>query len=87
MLSFTSKDIIAAAEEINAQIDLKMSPENYAISPKSYSALVETGYGKCDDRTTLVTMALRSIGIPAAYEFVPFWGSSNNGHSVEGCTF
>lgn len=81
MLSFTSKDIIAAAEEINAQIDLKMSPENYAISPKSYSALVETGYGKCDDRTTLVTMALRSIGIPAAYEFVPFWGSSNNGHS------
>ena len=32
-------------------------------------------------------MALRSIGIPAAYAFVPFWGSSNNGHSVEGCTF
>ena len=26
-------------------------------------------------------MALRSAGIPAAFELVPYWGSSNNGHS------
>ena len=26
-------------------------------------------------------MALRSVGIPAAFEFVPYWGSNNNGHS------
>lgn len=38
-------------------------------------------YGKCDDRTSLLVMALRANGIPAAYEFVPCWGSSNNGHS------
>ena len=29
---------------------------------------------KCDDRTNLLTMALRANGIPAAYEFVPNWG-------------
>lgn len=38
-------------------------------------------YGKCDDRTSLLVMALRANGIPTAYEFVPCWGSSNNGHS------
>lgn len=39
------------------------------------------GYGKCDDRATLLVMALRAMGIPAAFELVPYWGSSNNAHS------
>lgn len=80
-LSVSSTDIISAAEEINAQIKLNMSAENYGDLPQSYSSLLKRGYGKCDDRTMLVVMALRAVGIPAAYEFVPFWGSSNNGHS------
>lgn len=80
-LSVHSKAIKAAAEEINYQIKLDMSPENYGDLPQSYSSLMKNRSGKCDDRTMLVTMALRAMGIPAAYEFVPHWGSSNNGHS------
>ena len=29
----------------------------------------------------MLVMSLRANGIQAAYEFVPYWGSSNNGHS------
>lgn len=80
-LNVSSKDIRAAAEEINSQIKLDISPKSYGDLPQSYSSLIKNGYGKCDDRTMLVVMALRAMGIPAAYEFVPYWGSSNNGHS------
>lgn len=81
VLKISSDDIITAAEEINAQIKLDMSPDSYGDPPQSYSSLMRNGYGKCDDRTMLVAMALRSMGIPSAYEFIPCWGSSNNGHS------
>ncbi|WP_236092959.1 transglutaminase domain-containing protein [Bacteroides thetaiotaomicron] len=74
-------DIITAAKSINEQVKLELSPDNYGDLPKSYSSLTNNGYGKCNDRSTLLVMALRANGIPAAYEFVPYWGSSNNGHS------
>lgn len=74
-------DIITAAKSINEQVKLQLSPDNYGDLPKSYSFLTYNGYGKCNDRSTLLVMALRANGIPAAYEFVPYWGSSNNGHS------
>ena len=76
-----TNDIIQTAQNINAQIKIELSPEFYKDTLKSYSSIIRTGYGKCDDRTALVTMALRSVGIPAAFEFVPYWGSNNNGHS------
>lgn len=81
LLHVSSTNIISAAEEINAQIKLNISALSYGDLPQSYTSLLRSGYGKCDDRSMLVVMALRSVGIPAAYEFVPFWGSSNNGHS------
>lgn len=74
-------DIIDAARDINSGIKLVLSPDFYKDSLKSYSVLMQTGYGKCDDRSTLAVMALRSAGIPAAFEFIPYWGSSNNAHS------
>lgn len=77
----SSEDIIMAARNINAMIKVGISPEFYRDPQKSYSTLMQAGYGKCDDRATLLVMALRSVGIPAAFEFVPYWGSSNNGHS------
>lgn len=76
-----TNDIIQTAQNINAQIKIELSPEFYKDTLKSYSSIIKTGYGKCDDRTALVTMALRSVGIPAAFEFVPYWGSNNNGYS------
>ena len=70
-----------AADAVNAQIKLDLSPASYSDLPQSYSSLMKNGFGKCDDRTALLVMALRAAGIPSAYEFVPQWGSSNNGHS------
>lgn len=74
-------DIIEAAKIINSQVKLELSPDSYRDLPQSYTFLIHNGYGKCNDRSTLLVMALRANGIPAAYEFVPYWGSSNNGHS------
>ena len=76
-----SDDIVKAAQKINAQVKIELAPEFYKDSLKSYAELLQTGYGKCDDRSALVVMALRSAGIPAAFEMIPYWGSSNNGHS------
>lgn len=76
-----STDIVAAARHLNAQVRLGMSADFYGALQKSYSTLMREGYGKCDDRSTLVVMALRAAGIPAAFELVPYWGSSNNAHS------
>ncbi len=76
-----SEDMTEAARQLNARVRLGISPEFYGVPQKSYSEMMRTGYGKCDDRATLLVMALRSAGIPSAFEFVPYWGSSNNGHS------
>ena len=74
-------DIREAADAVNEQVRLDLSPASYGDLPQSYSSLMKNGFGKCDDRTALLVMALRAVGIPSAYEFVPQWGSSNNGHS------
>lgn len=77
----TFDELTKVADAINSSLKLEISPNSYGDLPQSYSSLIHNGYGKCDDRTTLLVMILRSVGIPAAYEFVPYWGSSNNGHS------
>lgn len=77
----TLSDIKETADVINASIKLELSPDNYKNVVQSYSSIIRSRTGKCDDRTTLLVMSLRAAGIPAAYEFVPYWGSSNNGHS------
>lgn len=74
-------DIIQTAKDINSRVKLNLSLANYGELPQSYSSLIRNGYGKCDDRSALLVMALRASGIPCSYEFVPYWGSSNNGHS------
>lgn len=41
-----------------------------------------TQCGRCDDLNMLVAYWLRSIGVPTASEFTPYWGNSNmGGHS------
>ena len=50
-----TNDIIQTAQNINAQIKIELSPEFYKDTLKSYSSIIKTGYGKCDDRTALVT--------------------------------
>ena len=38
--------------------------------------------GSCEDVGDMTTFALRSIGIPATVDVVPFWATSTGGHSL-----
>lgn len=80
-LSSDAESILTFAQSINNKIRINISPQSWGNLPMKYSATVSGQYGKCDDRAILTTMAMRSLGIPAAFEFVPWWGDNNNGHS------
>ena len=75
------ESIEEAAHKINSSIVFRVLPTDEKTKNESYTEMVGLGYGKCEDRAALLTMTLRSNGIPAAYEFVPYWGSNNNGHA------
>lgn len=77
----TGQSISETAKAINSQIHIDIAPEYYGGHIKRFSTISADKYGKCDDRTIFTAMVLRSMGIPATYDFVPIWGSCNNGHS------
>jgi len=74
-------DIQTLAQKINRRISINTDPSTWKNPAMGYTATISGKFGKCDDRAILATMAMRSMGIPAAFEFVPNWGSNNNGHS------
>ena len=77
----SEQSIFEIAKYINDQIHIDIAPEYYREPIKSFASILSDKYGKCDDRTIFVAMVLRSMGIAAAYDCVPIWGSHNNGHS------
>lgn len=77
-------DMIGLSKQINKQIVINTSRESWGVPLLGYTKTMQGSYGKCDDRSVLAVMAMRAYGIPAAYEAIPHWGSSNNGHSI--CT-
>lgn len=78
------KDIFTAAVEINKKVIINNSPDIWKNPIQSYSSLLISPFGKCDDRAIFAVMAMRSNGIPSAFECIPCWGNANNGHSF--CT-
>lgn len=76
-----AEDIRSLAQRINRKISVNEDPSAWKNPTMGYTASISGRFGKCDDRAILATMAMRSAGIPAAFEFVPNWGSNNNGHS------
>lgn len=76
-----SANLNTIAQEINRKIQINTLMGTLGSSRKSYSSLIQGSFGKCDDRAVLTTMAMRSYGIPAAFEYIPYWGNSNSGHS------
>lgn len=74
-------NILKSAKRINRKIKIATSPEAWGNPQMGYTATRSGRFGKCDDRAILATMAMRSMGIPAAFEVIPNWGSNNNGHS------
>ncbi|MCD8264832.1 MAG: transglutaminase-like domain-containing protein [Tannerellaceae bacterium] len=45
--------------------------------------LINIKFGACENYAHLAVFALRSVGIPAAVEFIPHWGLSNKGHTFK----
>lgn len=54
--------------------------ENSFLSPTTFYNTVKTGAGVCYDYNAVLASALRSVGIPAAIDMVPYWGNSNARH-------
>ncbi len=79
--STSGKDLASAAKEINSRIQVDTRPQDWGNPAMGYTMTKSGKSGKCDDRSILTAMAMRSMGIPAAFEMIPMWGSSNNGHS------
>lgn len=75
-------NISTLARSVNKQIDVNTEPEAWGNPLLGYEATISGKFGKCDDRAILTVMAMRSVGIPSAFDFIPAWGSNNNGHSV-----
>ena len=74
-------NLAEAAGKINGKIGFLVRPAMFGNPPHGFTSAMASGIGKCDDRTMLAVMAMRANGIPAAYDFIPYWGSNNNGHS------
>jgi len=70
-----------AVQKVNNTIAFTTYPELFKNKVQKYSVSATSLTGKCDDRTVVTVMAMRAHGIPAARHFIPYWGSSNNGHS------
>lgn len=75
-------DMLSISRQINSRVAVNNSSETWGNPQLGYTASIHGNFGKCDDRAILTVMAMRSYGIPAAFEFIPFWGSTNTGHSV-----
>lgn len=76
-----SISVSTAAQAINREIDIITKNEAWGNSQLSYSEIMSGKFAKCDDRSMLTTLAMRAYGIPAAFEYIPNWGNTNNGHS------
>lgn len=74
-------DILSLSRKINSRIHVPVQPDTWGNPQMGYSMTIAGNLGKCDDRSILLAMALRSYGIPAAFDYVPNWGRKNNGHS------
>lgn len=75
-------DIAQYAAAINMNIKTNNSRESWGNPLLGYAATIAENNAKCDDIAILTVMAMRSYGIPSAMEFIPYWGGTNNSHSL-----
>lgn len=78
----TDEDISVLASRINNAVYVNLSTNTYGNAMLGYSRAMDGTIGKCNDRSMLLTMALRAYGIPSSYDEIPYWGSNNNGHTA-----
>ena len=76
------KEVIEACNTVNKEITTwfgynKLLGEYPALS---LDMMLKVKYGDCDEMAAIATYAMRSVGIPVASDFVPYWGRLNAGH-------
>jgi hypothetical protein len=57
--------------------------ERFYLHPtdQSFTEMLRTGQGRCEDLTNLSTFAYRSIGVAVAADYTPWWGHRDNNHA------
>jgi len=57
--------------------------ERFYLHPtdQSFSEMLQTGQGRCEDLTNLSTYAKRAIGIATAADYTPYWAHGDNNHA------
>ena len=80
-IEYHGNNLLELSQMVNSKINVDTRREDWGNKHMGYTATMAGVFGKCDDRAILATMAMRSMGIPAAFEIIPMWGGNNNGHS------
>jgi hypothetical protein len=57
--------------------------ERYYLHPtdQSFTEMLKTGQGRCEDLTNLSTYAYRSIGVAVTADYTPWWAHRDNNHA------
>lgn len=91
-LSLTNKDdSFEAAKLIDEQIrqSYLIQPNFFNkfpfLQPMKFSDIIRGRIGLCKDVVSIKVNALRSLGIPAAFDYIPNWGNSNGSHYFYKC--
>ncbi len=74
-------DIESAAMEINHWCHERVSYQAADIRTSAPMATLLSGRGRCGEQSTLLTTALRTVGIPARQVYVPRWAHTDDNHA------
>ena len=75
------KSMLDAALEVNywcSEQATYQSTDDRTIAP---FGICRRGYGRCGEESTLLTCALRAVGIPARQVYVPLWAHCDDNHA------
>lgn len=74
-------DMYRAAIEVNFWALEKASYHSTDDRTASPFTVLKNGYGRCGEESTLLTAALRSVGIPARQVYAPRWSHCDDNHA------
>lgn len=78
------QDPIAAASIINKELMswFHFDPRfYYHPTDQSYSEMLQTKLGRCEDMTNLTIFAMRANGLAVTSDFTPYWANCGNNHA------
>lgn len=84
--SLNSKDPLLLADHINEELKrwfantFEFENTSGKTGLQGPLSLLKSKSGSCPDMVNLAAYALRSVGLPAAVDFTPYWAASSGGH-------